>query len=209
MIINMTSCIGFIVMGFLGCDNPQWAGALALDKWVFKIILYHFLPPVFIWWNVLQPQRDVRVQHRLQLRRVRLQTCLRSRRRQLLLALLRWLHRRNEDGRWWPAGKHLTYTYWSASYFSNMEFCQEYSGCSCIEGGEATEGLCKRSCSTLIPYLVVMSISKFAASMTFVPYMTVLMRSVEPRDKSLSLGLSSFIMMIACEFWRNSSCIMT
>ena len=32
MIINMTSCIGFIVMGFLGCDNPQWAGALALDK---------------------------------------------------------------------------------------------------------------------------------------------------------------------------------
>ena len=45
-----------------------------------------------------------------------------------------------------------------------------------------------------------MSISKFAASMTFVPYMTVLMRSVQPRDKSLSLGLSSFIMMIACKY---------
>ena len=31
MVINMTSCIGFVVMGFLGCDKPRWAGSLALD----------------------------------------------------------------------------------------------------------------------------------------------------------------------------------
>ena len=34
MLINLTSCAGFVIMAFLGCDKPEWAGSLALDGYV-------------------------------------------------------------------------------------------------------------------------------------------------------------------------------
>ena len=55
-------------------------------------------------------------------------------------------------------------------------FFQVYHNCSCIPTGVATKGKCERDCTSFIPYLVLVAIAKFIASMDFVPKTICIMR---------------------------------
>lgn len=82
--------------------------------------------------------------------------------------------------------------------FKDAEGDTIYTGCSCTDSGTAKQGLCPKECSTLIPFIVVMFLSTFAASMDVIPTFAILMRCVHPKDKATSLAaISAFLQVMA------------
>lgn len=56
---------------------------------------------------------------------------------------------------------------------------QFFSGCSCIEGGIASSGVCPKQCtSPLVWYSILMLLTKLAAGMDKIPTMTLFMRLI-------------------------------
>ncbi|XP_046573016.1 solute carrier organic anion transporter family member 5A1-like [Haliotis rubra] len=68
-----------------------------------------------------------------------------------------------------------------------------YMGCSEIPGNEGTVGKCPIDCPYLYPYVIVDLVSGLAATISLVPVMLTLMRTVHPRDKSMAVAISSFL----------------
>jgi len=57
--------------------------------------------------------------------------------------------------------------------------CQEFYNCGCIDGGRATLGVCPRHCQTVFyVYVSLQFITFVLSSITVVPLMTSLVRSV-------------------------------
>lgn len=113
------------------------------------------------------------------------------------------------------------------SYFSpchagcTEEVNQTYINCSCISGpGTAEPGLCAPGCRMLYPYMAVTIVVAFIATLTAMPGMIFSLRSVPDKDKSLAVGLSSFMQTLlgwfpapvvmgeiidtTCDLWRSS-----
>ena len=57
-----------------------------------------------------------------------------------------------------------------------LAMLQVYVGCNCTEDGRATKGMCPKECNMLIPYAIVLFLSKFIASMDVIPTMHLFMR---------------------------------
>ncbi|XP_046573042.1 solute carrier organic anion transporter family member 2A1-like [Haliotis rubra] len=68
-----------------------------------------------------------------------------------------------------------------------------YMGCSEIPGNEGTVGKCPFDCPYLYPYVIVDLMSGLSATISLVPVMLTLMRTVHPRDKSMAVAISSFL----------------
>ncbi|XP_078333844.1 solute carrier organic anion transporter family member 2B1-like isoform X2 [Crassostrea virginica] len=70
-----------------------------------------------------------------------------------------------------------------------------YSGCQATEG-PMLPGICDSGCPFLIPYLIVTTINILSATLRLVPLFNVLLRSLEDQDRSIGMGLHSFIMSL-------------
>ncbi|XP_046551752.1 solute carrier organic anion transporter family member 3A1-like isoform X3 [Haliotis rubra] len=68
-----------------------------------------------------------------------------------------------------------------------------YTGCSEIPGDEGTAGWCQRDCPFLYPYLLVDLVAGTVATVSIVPVFMIIIKTVEPRDKSMGLAISAFL----------------
>ncbi|XP_067672256.1 solute carrier organic anion transporter family member 5A1-like [Haliotis asinina] len=68
-----------------------------------------------------------------------------------------------------------------------------YMGCSEIPGTEGTVSKCLTDCPYLYPYIIVDLLSGLAATISLVPVVMTIMRTVHPRDKSMAVAISSFL----------------
>ncbi|XP_046573018.1 solute carrier organic anion transporter family member 3A1-like [Haliotis rubra] len=68
-----------------------------------------------------------------------------------------------------------------------------YKGCSEIPGNEGTVGKCPLDCPYLYPYIIVDLLSGLAATISIVPVVMTIMKTVHPRDKSMAVAISSFL----------------
>ncbi|XP_071105352.1 solute carrier organic anion transporter family member 3A1-like [Haliotis cracherodii] len=68
-----------------------------------------------------------------------------------------------------------------------------YTGCSEIPGDEGTAGRCPTECPYLYPYIIVELTSGLAGTISIVPILMTIIKIVHPRDKSMAVGISSFI----------------
>lgn len=86
-------------------------------------------------------------------------------------------------------------TYFSPCHAGCLEEVnQTYINCGCISGlGTAEPGLCATECKMLYPYMAVTIVVAFIQTLTAMPGMIFALRSVPDKDKSLSVGLSSFM----------------
>ncbi|CAD5115958.1 DgyrCDS4888 [Dimorphilus gyrociliatus] len=68
-----------------------------------------------------------------------------------------------------------------------------YTNCTCVEGPNKNlkSGFCKRSCPLLIPYTIVIFISTFSICLGQSPIISMVIRSVMQKQKSLALGLNN------------------
>ncbi|KAM4796208.1 solute carrier organic anion transporter family member 2B1 [Rhinophrynus dorsalis] len=73
-----------------------------------------------------------------------------------------------------------------------------YTRCSCISlGNSATPGSCGTSClHLLLPFMVLSCISGTLASMSQTPSFMLILRSVQPTDKSLAIGIQFMLLRI-------------
>ncbi|XP_071797821.1 solute carrier organic anion transporter family member 1A4-like [Asterias amurensis] len=69
-----------------------------------------------------------------------------------------------------------------------------YYNCSCLaEGIDSTKaGLCEFDCNMLVPFIIVQILQTMAVTMAGVPQTILLLRFVEPEDKTSALGLNHF-----------------
>ncbi|KAK3088850.1 hypothetical protein FSP39_024570 [Pinctada imbricata] len=70
-----------------------------------------------------------------------------------------------------------------------------YDGCS-LAGGIATPGICDTDCPYLIPYMVTSIISTLTGTLAIMPMYLVILRSVAESDRSLAMGINSFILSL-------------
>ncbi|KAL3888225.1 hypothetical protein ACJMK2_000600 [Sinanodonta woodiana] len=90
----------------------------------------------------------------------------------------------------------------SKTYFSPCHAgCEEKAGggftkCSLSETGQVTSGICDNSCNFLIPFIIVNSVGTLIASVGLAPSMLVYLSSAQDRDRSLAIGLHSFLLSI-------------
>ncbi|KAH9403607.1 hypothetical protein TYRP_014791 [Tyrophagus putrescentiae] len=71
-----------------------------------------------------------------------------------------------------------------------------FEGCSCFSG-PATKGFCQsdvNTCPGLTPYMASITLGSVIASVSSTPNALIALRSVDPMDKSFSLGLASTIL---------------
>ncbi|XP_071107743.1 solute carrier organic anion transporter family member 3A1-like [Haliotis cracherodii] len=68
-----------------------------------------------------------------------------------------------------------------------------YTGCSEIPGNEGTAGRCPTECPYLYPYIIADLVSGLAATVSLVPVMMTIIKTVHPRDKSMAVAISSFL----------------
>ncbi|XP_059154803.1 solute carrier organic anion transporter family member 2A1-like [Physella acuta] len=71
-----------------------------------------------------------------------------------------------------------------------------YQNCTCIPGGQATSGYCDYGCDNIYGYAFFFTIRFLVATLSLVPKILVVIRSVDPRDKSLALGFQAFMTSI-------------
>ncbi|XP_033726663.1 uncharacterized protein LOC117316235 [Pecten maximus] len=67
-----------------------------------------------------------------------------------------------------------------------------FANCTCIPNGRASAGLCESDCGMLYPFAIVSFVAGFIVALTISPSIIAKIRCVEDRDKSTSIGLSSF-----------------
>ncbi|XP_067677288.1 solute carrier organic anion transporter family member 3A1-like [Haliotis asinina] len=68
-----------------------------------------------------------------------------------------------------------------------------YEGCTEIAGNEGRAGRCQTDCPYFYPYVIVDMVCGTLATIPMVPVVVTLMKTVHPRDKSMSLAMSSFL----------------
>ncbi|XP_067671641.1 solute carrier organic anion transporter family member 3A1-like [Haliotis asinina] len=68
-----------------------------------------------------------------------------------------------------------------------------YTGCSEIPGDEGTAGWCQRDCPFLYPYVLVDLVAGTVATVSIVPVFMIIIKTVEPHDKSMGLAISAFL----------------
>ncbi|XP_048256798.1 solute carrier organic anion transporter family member 3A1-like [Haliotis rufescens] len=68
-----------------------------------------------------------------------------------------------------------------------------YTGCSEIPGDEATAGRCPTECPYLYPYIIVDLVSGLAGTVSIVPILMTIIKTVQPRDKPMAVALTSFL----------------
>ncbi|XP_048736475.1 solute carrier organic anion transporter family member 2B1-like [Ostrea edulis] len=69
-----------------------------------------------------------------------------------------------------------------------------YTNCTCISGGgTATPGLCETDCQMLWPFLIIALVSSLFAAISIVPGIIFSVRCVSDEDKSVAVGVSSFL----------------
>ncbi|OWF41739.1 solute carrier organic anion transporter family member 2A1-like [Mizuhopecten yessoensis] len=67
-----------------------------------------------------------------------------------------------------------------------------FVNCTCIPDGRASAGLCEADCGMLYPFAVLSFAAGFILALSISPSIIAKIRCVEDRDKSTSIGLSSF-----------------
>ncbi|CAG5127865.1 unnamed protein product [Candidula unifasciata] len=73
---------------------------------------------------------------------------------------------------------------------------QIFSNCSCLSGDStqiATGGLCHQDCNMLYPYLAMNFVGAFTSTLSLMPSVIVLIRSVKEDTKPLAIGFSAFM----------------
>ncbi|KAK3611257.1 hypothetical protein CHS0354_004901 [Potamilus streckersoni] len=86
------------------------------------------------------------------------------------------------------------------TYFSPCHAgCEEtmsggYTKCSLSSTGQATSGICDDSCDFLIPFVIMNLVASLVGTMAIAPYFVVLLSSVNDGDRSLAVGMNSFLM---------------
>ncbi|XP_046544864.1 solute carrier organic anion transporter family member 3A1-like [Haliotis rubra] len=68
-----------------------------------------------------------------------------------------------------------------------------YTGCSEIPGGEGTAGRCPTDCPYLYPYITVDLVAGLAGTISIVPVLMTIIKTVQPRDKPMAVALTSFL----------------
>jgi sodium-independent organic anion transporter len=71
-----------------------------------------------------------------------------------------------------------------------------YSGCSCIDGGEATEGTCEGECETLPVWVIGFIFVTFFTYVNNAPAQLIIVKSVEPRDRATALAMSQMVVKL-------------
>ncbi|XP_048256633.1 solute carrier organic anion transporter family member 3A1-like [Haliotis rufescens] len=69
----------------------------------------------------------------------------------------------------------------------------KYGGCSKVESGQTTAGMCVSDCPYLYYYIAVDMVQKLIGTMAVMPMYMTLIRSVEGKDKATAFGLFSFL----------------
>lgn len=64
-----------------------------------------------------------------------------------------------------------------------------FGGCQCVPLHTVTKGFCQTNCTSLTPYLTIVGMEKLLKSTSSVGDTLILLRCVEPKDKSFALGL--------------------
>ncbi|XP_069106696.1 solute carrier organic anion transporter family member 74D-like [Argopecten irradians] len=67
-----------------------------------------------------------------------------------------------------------------------------FANCTCIPDGRASAGLCESDCGMLYPFAIVSFAAGFIVALAISPSIVAKIRCVEDRDKSTSIGISSF-----------------
>ncbi|XP_060063798.1 solute carrier organic anion transporter family member 2A1-like [Ylistrum balloti] len=67
-----------------------------------------------------------------------------------------------------------------------------FANCTCIPDGKASAGLCETDCGMLYPFAVISFAAGFIVALSISPSIIAKIRCVDDRDKSTSIGLSSF-----------------
>lgn len=70
-----------------------------------------------------------------------------------------------------------------------------FSNCRASEG-ILSPGICDSGCQFLIPYLIVSTINILGSTLRIVPMFTVLLRSLDEQDRSIGMGLHSFLLSL-------------
>ncbi|NXO22029.1 SO2B1 protein, partial [Cisticola juncidis] len=74
-----------------------------------------------------------------------------------------------------------------------------YTGCSCIAGpgGSARPGSCGSGCSHLfVPFVVLSCLAGILASTTHTPSFMLILRSIQPEDKSFAVGIQFMLLRV-------------
>ncbi|XP_054163874.1 solute carrier organic anion transporter family member 74D-like [Oppia nitens] len=96
-----------------------------------------------------------------------------------------------------------------------------FGGCKCAGSNQTvTKGYCKSDCSAFLPYLSIATVDGMLSSTSRVGDTLILLRSVEPKDKSFALGLLASILNLfsfipaplvfgaltdaACDVWQRT-----
>ncbi|KAJ8321925.1 hypothetical protein KUTeg_000396 [Tegillarca granosa] len=69
-----------------------------------------------------------------------------------------------------------------------------YVNCSCINnGGSSYPGLCRPNCTMLYPFIGLMLVTGFLSTISAMPFIIFIIRAVTDKDKSLAIGVSTFL----------------
>ncbi|KAL3888259.1 hypothetical protein ACJMK2_000630, partial [Sinanodonta woodiana] len=71
-----------------------------------------------------------------------------------------------------------------------------YSKCNLSALGQAIPGICDDSCDFLIPFIIINALGSLIGTISIAPNVVVFLRSVKDEDRSLAVGLSSFLLAI-------------
>ncbi len=83
---------------------------------------------------------------------------------------------------------------------TNSEGLPTFGGCKCVGYEQiVTKGYCKSNCSSFLPYMSVLGVEKMLSSTSRVGDTLILLRCVEPKDKSFALGLLASIINLMCK----------
>ncbi|KAF1748581.1 hypothetical protein GCK72_025048 [Caenorhabditis remanei] len=102
-----------------------------------------------------------------------------------------------ENARLYPVCDSQGYAYFSPCHAGCREAKQygsdpilDFTSCECVKGGVVSKKFCENTCktSTVVFFLTVLP-GSFVAGLGVVPAMLILLRSVPPESRSLSLGL--------------------
>ena len=82
----------------------------------------------------------------------------------------------------------------------NLDGVVEFGGCKCAPFDQiVTKGYCKSNCTSFLPYMSILGVEKLLSSTSRVGDTLILLRCVEPKDKSFALGLLASIINLFCK----------
>ena len=82
----------------------------------------------------------------------------------------------------------------------NSDGMVTFGGCKCAGyEGIVTKGYCQSNCTSFVPYMSILGVEKLLSSTSRVGDTLILLRCVEPKDKSFALGLLASIINLLCK----------